>query len=136
MDRMVDRLARTVGIDPAEARRRNFIRSDEMPYDVGMLYRDGNPLVYDGGDFHATLESSLEASAYGAFRDEQAALRGRGVYRGVGISSYVEGTGIGPFEGAVVRLDPSGKVLVSTGACSQGQGHETVYAQIVADALG
>jgi CO/xanthine dehydrogenase Mo-binding subunit len=58
------------------------------------------------------------------------------VYRGVGISSYVEGTGIGPFEGAVVRLDPSGKVLVSTGACSQGQGHETVYAQIVADALG
>jgi carbon-monoxide dehydrogenase large subunit len=136
MDRMVDRLARTVGIDPAEARRRNFIRSDEMPYDVGMLYRDGNPLVYDGGDFHATLEASLEASGYRAIRDEQAALRGRGVYRGVGISSYVEGTGIGPFEGAVVRLDPSGKVLVSTGACSQGQGHETVYAQIVADALG
>ena len=56
------------------------------------------------------------------------------MYRGVGISSYVEGTGIGPFEGAVVRLDPSGKVLVSTGACSQGQGHETVDAQIVADA--
>ena len=59
-----------------------------------------------------------------------------GVYRGVGISSYVEGTGIGPFEGAVVRLDASGRVLVATGACSQGQGHETVYAQIVADALG
>ena len=136
MDRMVDRLARTAGIDPAEVRRRNFISVDEMPYNVGMLYRDGNPLVYDGGDFHATLEAALEASRYRSIRDEQAALRGRGVYRGVGISSYVEGTGIGPFEGAVVRLDPSGKVLVSTGACSQGQGHETVYAQIVADALG
>jgi aerobic carbon-monoxide dehydrogenase large subunit len=136
MDRMVDRLARAVDLDPAELRRRNFIRVDEMPYDVGMLYRDGNPLVYDGGDFHATLEAALEASSYRSIRDEQAALRSRGVYRGVGISSYVEGTGIGPFEGAVVRLDPSGKVLVSTGACSQGQGHETVYAQIVADTLG
>jgi len=136
MDRMVDRLARTVGIDPAAVRRRNFIRAEEMPYDVGMLYRDGNPLVYDGGDFHATLEAALEASGYRSIRGEQAALRGRGVYRGVGISSYVEGTGIGPFEGTVVRLDPSGKVLVSTGACSQGQGHETAYAQIVADALG
>jgi aerobic carbon-monoxide dehydrogenase large subunit len=136
MDWMVDRLARAVDLDPAELRRRNFIRVDEMPYDVGMLYRDGNPLVYDGGDFHATLEAALEASSYRSIRDEQAALRSRGVYRGVGISSYVEGTGIGPFEGAVVRLDPSGKVLVSTGACSQGQGHETVYAQIVADTLG
>jgi aerobic carbon-monoxide dehydrogenase large subunit len=136
MDRMVDRLARAVDLDPAEVRRRNFIRVDEMPYDVGMLYRDGNPLVYDGGDFHSTLEAALEASSYRSIRDEQAALRSTGVYRGVGISSYVEGTGIGPFEGAVVRLDPSGKVLVSTGACSQGQGHETVYAQIVADTLG
>jgi len=136
MDRMVDRLAREVGLDPAEVRRRNFIRADEMPYDVGLLYRDGNPLVYDGGNFHATLEAALEAAGYESIRREQPELRGRGVYRGVGISSYVEGTGIGPFEGAVVRLDASGKVLVSTGACSQGQGHETVYAQIVADALG
>ena len=85
-----------------------------MPYDVGMLYRDGNPLVYDGRDFHAPLEAALEASSYRAIRDEQAALRDRAVHRGVGISSYVEGTGIGPFEGAVVRLDPSSKVLVSS----------------------
>lgn len=136
MDRMVDRLAREVGLDPAEVRRRNFIRADEMPYDVGLLYRDGNPLVYDGGDFPATLEAALRAADYDGVRREQGALRQRGIYRGVGISSYVEGTGIGPFEGAVVRLDASGKVLVATGACSQGQGHETVYAQIVADALG
>jgi carbon-monoxide dehydrogenase large subunit len=136
MDRMVDRLAREVGLDPAEVRRRNFIRADEMPYDVGLLYRDGNPLVYDGGNFHASLEAALEAAGYESIRRDQPELRGRRVYRGVGISSYVEGTGIGPFEGAVVRLDASGKVLVSTGACSQGQGHETVYAQIAADALG
>ncbi|HTY76258.1 MAG TPA: xanthine dehydrogenase family protein molybdopterin-binding subunit [Candidatus Bathyarchaeia archaeon] len=136
MDRMVDRLAREVGLDPAEVRRRNFIQSRDMPYDVGLLYRDGNPLVYDGGDFRATLEAALEAVGYESIRHEQAGLRQRGIHRGVGISSYVEGTGIGPFEGAVVRLDSSGKVIVSTGACSQGQGHETVYAQIVADALG
>ena len=82
MDRMVDRLARTVGIDPAEARRRNFIRVDEMPYDVGLLYRDGNPLVYDGGDFHATLEAALEASGYRSVRSAQAALRGSGSVSG------------------------------------------------------
>jgi len=136
MDRMVDLLARTVGVDPAEVRRRNFIRADEMPYDVGLLYRDGNPLVYDGGDFQATLEAALDAARYADIRREQPALRARGTYRGVGISSYVEGTGIGPYEGATVRLDPSGEVLIATGACSQGQGHETVYAQLAADALG
>jgi len=72
-------------------RRRNFIRADEMPYDVGMLYRDGNPLFYDGGDFHATLEAALEASGYRSIRGEQATLRGRGVCRGAPVftaSSY------------------------------------------------
>ena len=136
MDRIVDLLARQIGIDPAEIRRRNFVRAEEMPYDVGLLYRDGQPLVYDSGDFPATLEAALEAAGYEEFRKEQAALRDRGVYRGIGISSYVEGTGIGPYEGAVVRIDPSGKVVVATGACSQGQGHETVFAQIAADTLG
>jgi carbon-monoxide dehydrogenase large subunit len=136
MDRIVDCLARRIGIDQAEIRRRNFVRAEEMPYDVGLLYRDGQPLVYDSGDFPATLEAALGAVGYDDFRREQAALRERGVYRGIGISSYVEGTGIGPYEGAVVRIDPSGKVVVATGACSQGQGHETVFAQIAADALG
>ena len=129
-------LAREVGIDPAELRRRNLVRPDEMPYDVGMLYRDGNPLVYDGGDFPDGLARALRAVDYDGLRAEQAELRARGVYRGMGISSYVEGTGIGPYEGATVRLDASGKVLVATGACSQGQGHETAFAQIAADALG
>src|SRR6266545_2868828 len=136
MDRIVDLLARRIGIDPAEIRRRNFVRAEEMPYDVGLLYRDGQPLVYDSGDFPATLEAALEAAGYEEFRKEQEALRRQGVYRGIGISSYVEGTGIGPYEGAVVRIDPSGKVVVATGACSQGQGHETVFAQLAADTLG
>jgi carbon-monoxide dehydrogenase large subunit len=136
MDRTLDLAARALGLDPAELRRRNLVRPDEMPYDVGLLYRDGNPLVYDGGDFPEALARALDAAGYDAFRAAQGALRARGVYRGVGISAYVEGTGIGPYEGAVVRLDASGRVLVATGACSQGQGHETVFAQIAADTLG
>ncbi|HSE95145.1 MAG TPA: xanthine dehydrogenase family protein molybdopterin-binding subunit, partial [Methylomirabilota bacterium] len=136
MDRVLDLAARSLGIDPAELRRRNLVGPEEMPYDVGLLYRDGNPLIYDSGDFPQALERALAAADYDGFRAEQAALRTRGVYRGVGLSTYVEGTGIGPYEGAVVRLDASGRVLVTTGACSQGQGHETVFAQIAADALG
>jgi carbon-monoxide dehydrogenase large subunit len=136
MDRVLDLAARSLRLDPAELRRRNLVGPDEMPYDVGLLYRDGNPLVYDGGNFPQALGHALAAVDYDGVRADQAALRTRGVYRGVGISAYVEGTGIGPYEGAVVRLDASGRVLVATGACSQGQGHETAFAQIAADALG
>jgi carbon-monoxide dehydrogenase large subunit len=136
MERMLDLLARRLDLDPADVRRRNLIRPDEMPYDVGMLYRDGNPLVYDNGDFPDALDRALEAIRYTAARREQPSQRARGVYRGIGIAAYVEGTGIGPYERATVRLDPSGKVVVATGACSQGQGHETTFAQIAADALG
>jgi len=82
------------------------------------------------------LERVLETIGYERFRAEQPALRARSIYRGVGLSAYVEGTGIGPYEGAIVRLDSSGKAFVATGACSQGQGHETTFAQIAADALG
>ncbi len=136
MDRAVDRLARELGMDPAELRRRNYIRPDELPYDFGMPYRDGNPLVYDSGDFPQTLDRALDAAGYADFRREQAALRARGVYRGIGISGYVEGTAIGPYEGATVKLDRQGRVVVATGAVSSGQGHETSFAQVAADALG
>src|SRR3990167_4386561 len=123
-------------MDPAEIGRKNYIRADELPYDFGMPYRDGNPLVYDTGDFPAALESALEAAGYTAFRREQATLRAKGVHRGIGISGYVEGTAIGPFEGATVKLDLQGRVVVATGAVSSGQGHETSFAQVCADALG
>src|SRR6266851_838921 len=136
MDRAVDCLARRLGLDPADVRRKNYIRPDELPYDFGMPYRDGNPLVYDTGDFPLALEKALEAAGYRQFRAEQARLRAQGVYRGVGISGYVEGTAIGPFEGATVKLDLSGRVLVATGAVNSGQGHETSFAQVAADALG
>jgi carbon-monoxide dehydrogenase large subunit len=136
MDRIVDCLARELRMDPAELRRRNYLSEADMPYELQIPYRDGNPLVYDSGDFRAGLEAALRAVGYEALRAEQASLRARGVYRGIGLSGYVEGTAIGPYEGATVRLDPSGRAVVATGACCQGQGHETSFAQIAADALG
>ena len=136
MDRALDCLARELRMDPATIRRCNYIRADELPYDLGMPYRDGNPLVYDTGDFPAALEGALAAAGYDEFRQEQERLRARGVYRGIGISGYVEGTAIGPFEGATVKLDLHGRVVVATGAVNSGQGHETSFAQVAADALG
>jgi carbon-monoxide dehydrogenase large subunit len=136
MDRAVDCLARRLGIDPAEIRRRNYLRGDELPWDLGMPYRDGNPLVYDSGDFRAALDAALSAAGYDAFRREQPRLRDQGIHRGIGISGYVEGTAIGPFEGARITLDLTGRVLVATGAVNSGQGHETSFAQIAADGLG
>jgi carbon-monoxide dehydrogenase large subunit len=136
MDRAVDCLARALGLDPAELRRRNYLRAEDLPWDLGMPYRDGNPLVYDSGDFRAALDRALEAAGYDAFRRTQADLRARGVHRGIGISGYVEGTAIGPYEGATVALDLAGRVRVATGAVCSGQGHETSFAQIAADVLG
>jgi CO/xanthine dehydrogenase Mo-binding subunit len=136
IERAVDCLARELGLDPAEVRRRNFIQADELPYDIGLPYRDGNPLVYDSGDFPATLEQALQAAGYEQFRAEQERLRATGVLRGIGMAGYVEGTGVGPYEAASVRLDLDGRVVVATGAASQGQGHETTFAQLAADALG
>jgi carbon-monoxide dehydrogenase large subunit len=136
MDRIVDCLARELRMDPAELRRRNYLAAADLPYELQIPYRDGNPLVYDSGDFRANLEAALEAIGYDALRREQALLRERGVHRGIGLSGYVEGTAIGPFEGATVRMDVSGRAVVATGAASQGQGHETAFAQLAADALG
>jgi carbon-monoxide dehydrogenase large subunit len=136
MDRIVDCLARELRMDPAELRRRNYLSEADLPYEINIPYRDGNPLVYDSGDCKASLEDALRAVGYAALRAEQARLRERGIYRGIGLSGYVEGTAIGPYEGATVRLDASGHATVATGACSQGQGHETSFAQIAADALG
>ena len=136
MDRIVDCLARELSMDPADLRRRNYLSATDLPYEIDLPYRDGNRLVYDSGDFKAGLEAALAAAGYDALRAEQKELRAQSVYRGIGLSGYVEGTAIGPYEGASVRLDPAGRAVVATGACSQGQGHETSFAQIAADALG
>ena len=135
MERTVDLVAGELGLEPAEVRLRNMIRDDEMPYAIGMPYRDGEPIVYDGGDYPAALEKSLEAvGGLSAFRERQRAAREDGRLLGLGLGCYVEGTGVGPFESALVRIESSGKIYVTSGACPQGQGMETIFAQVVADA--
>ncbi len=135
MERSVDLVAHAVGLEPAEVRRRNMIGADEMPYAAGLIYRDGEPIVYDSGDYPGALDKALDAvGGLAAFRARQAAARQRGSHLGLGIGCYIEGTGVGPFEGAVVRIDPDGRIYTSSGACPQGQGMETIFSQIVADA--
>ena len=136
MERLVDRIARELGLDRAEVRRRNMVRPEQMPYTVGLLFRDGKPLVYGSGDFPKCLERALSLAAYDEFRSRQVSARAEGRYIGIGIGNYVEGTGLGPFEGVTVRVLPNGKVAVATGATSQGQGTITTLSQIVADAVG
>ena len=101
MDRIVDCLARELSMDPADLRRRNYLSATDLPYEIDLPYRDGNRLVYDSGDFKAGLEAALAAAGYDALRAEQKELRAQSVYRGIGLSGYVEGTAIGPYEGAI-----------------------------------
>src|SRR3984893_8016547 len=134
MERTIDLIAATLGLEAADVRRRNMIRPDEMPCAMGLPYRGGEPIVYDGGDFPGGLDKLLAAvGGLPAFRDRQREARRLGRYLGLGVASYVEGTGVGPFESAFVRIDPSGKIYVSSGACPQGQGMETIFAQVAAD---
>jgi carbon-monoxide dehydrogenase large subunit len=136
MERVIGLIARELGLEPAEVRRRNLIQPDEFPWDVGLTFQDGGPTRYDSGNYPAGLEMALEAIGAREFRAQQAAARAEGRYQGLGVACYVEGTGIGPYEGAHVRIEPSGKVFVATGLTTQGQGHQTTFAQIAADALG
>jgi carbon-monoxide dehydrogenase large subunit len=136
MERLLDRVARELALDRAEVRRRNMIRPEQMPYSIGLVFRDGKPLVYASGDFPKSQTRALELSAYDGFRTRQKEARAQGRYRGIGIANYVEGTGLGPFEGVTVRVLPNGKVAVATGATTQGQGTRTTLSQIVADELG
>jgi carbon-monoxide dehydrogenase large subunit len=135
LDRLLDRAARRIGMDPADLRRRNMIRPAEMPCATGLTYRDGAPIVYDPADYGSAFEQALARLDYAGWRREQSRRRGSARPIGIGLSAYVEGTGLGPFEGADVRVDPSGTVFVHVGVSAQGQGHETTLAQICADAL-
>jgi carbon-monoxide dehydrogenase large subunit len=136
MDRVVDLVARNLRLDPAEIRFRNFIQPDEFPYRTGLGVGPGRLQTFDSGDYPACLRKALAMVDYPALRRRQADLRRRGRYLGVGVSCCVESTGIGPFEGATVRVEPGGTVVVITGSGQQGQGHETTLAQVCADALG
>ena len=137
IERLMDLAARELGIDRIEIRRRNFLRPDEFPHDHVIIYQDFAPLYYDSGNYEPGLDKTLRMIDYERFlKEEQPRLRAAGRRVGIGVVSYVEGTGIGPFEGARVQVQTSGKVTVVTGIGTQGQGHFTVLAQIAAQQLG
>ncbi|HKN93076.1 MAG TPA: xanthine dehydrogenase family protein molybdopterin-binding subunit [Thermoleophilaceae bacterium] len=142
---MIEQAAAELGMDPLELRRKNFIPKEDFPAEVAV------GVVYDSGDYHGTLDKLLEHVNLDDFRREQAELREHGVYRGIGFSTYVEICGLAPsrvvgpsgvgiqggfWESAVVRVHPSGSATVYTGSSPHGQGHETGFAQIVAERLG
>jgi carbon-monoxide dehydrogenase large subunit len=130
VERAIDLLADAAGLDPVEVRRRNFIAPFSNSYTTASGER------YDTGDYAKALDYAIEVSGYEALRAEQAAARKNERYLGVGLASYVEICGFGPFESATVRVETNGDVTVYTGISPHGQGQETSFAQIVADGLG
>jgi aerobic carbon-monoxide dehydrogenase large subunit len=141
VERLVDRAAHQLGKDPAELRRRNFIR--EFPYETPVI------MAYDIGDFEASLDRAMEMIDYAGFEARRTEAAGRGQLRGIGLSTYIEacgiapskavgslGAGVGLWESAEVRVNPTGNVEVLTGSHSHGQGHETTFAQVVSDKFG
>ncbi len=126
MERTLDAIASELGIDRIEIRRRNLIQPNEFPYDVGIGWQDGNSVVYDSGNYPKLLDIAVE----------KLGPKPAGGNVGMGLGMYVEGTGVGPYEGAHVQVLVSGKVVAATGIPSQGQAHQTVWAQVVADELG
>lgn len=136
MERIMDGIARELKLDRAEVRSRNFIQPDEFPWDVGLVYQDGGPTKYDSGDYQAGLDKLKALLDYDHFADWQAEARAQGRYLGLGIGYYVEGTSIGPYEGANIRVESDGRIYASSGVTSQGQAHATTFAQIIADQLG
>jgi len=137
IERLLDLAARELGIDRAEIRRKNFIPADAFPYNNEIIYQDFTALEYDSGNYEPILDKALGMIDYRKFlAEEQPQLRAQGRNVGIGIACYVEGTGIGPYEGAKVQVQANGKVSVATGIGTQGQGHFTSFAQIAADQVG
>ena len=137
IERLLDLAARELDIDVAEIRRRNLIPADAFPYNNEIIFQDFQPLSYDSGNYEPVLDMALDAIGYAEFTGrQQAEFRAQGRHLGIGVACYVEGTGIGPYEGAKVQVQANGKVSVATGIGTQGQGHFTSFAQIAADQLG
>ena len=137
IERLLDIAARELGIDRADIRRRNFIPTDVFPYNNEIIYQDFTALEYDSGNYQPILDKALDMIGYQKFlAEEQPRLRAQDRNVGIGVACYVEGTGIGPYEGAKVQVQANGKVSVATGIGTQGQGHFTSFAQIVADQVG
>ena len=136
MERTLDRLAGVLGIAPEEVRRRNMIGAGEMPYARALAARSGAGIVLDSGDYPACQEAAVALADYPDFRARQRAARQAGRYLGIGLANYVKGTGRGPFEAVTLRIAPSGRVSLYTGATAIGQGTRTMLAQICAERLG
>src|SRR5712691_6612135 len=136
MERLMDRIAKELNLDRLEVRSRNFIQPEEFPWDVGLVYQDGGPTKYDSGNYQAGLDKLRAMLDYDNFPKMQEEARQQGRYLGLGVGYYVEGTAIGPYEGAYVRVESDGRVYATTGVTTQGQSHYTTFAQIVADQLG
>ncbi len=143
VERIVEKAAGEIGLNPAELRRRNFIGKDQFPYQTPVA------LEYDIGDYEASLDKALEMASYETFERRRVEALARGKLRGIGLSCYIEacglapsqvagalGAGVGLWESGEVRVNPTGSVTVLTGSHSHGQGHETTFAQLVADRLG
>jgi carbon-monoxide dehydrogenase large subunit len=141
IERITDRFAEEVGKDPAEVRMQNFIRKDQFPY------KSATGWEYDSGDYHQGLQKAMDAIGYDDLRKEQKEKRKKGELMGIGISTFTEIVGAGPskdfdilgikmFDSAEIRVHPTGKAIARFGTKAQGQGHETTYAQIIAEELG
>ncbi|GMQ77542.1 MAG: molybdopterin-dependent oxidoreductase [Anaerolineae bacterium] len=137
MERFLDIAAQEIGLSPHEIRRRNYIPREKFPYNNEIIFQDFQPLIYDSGHYEPVLDQAMELIGYQEFQEKiQPEARAEGRHLGMGIVSYVEGTGIGPYEGARVQIESSGRATVVTGVGTQGQGHYTSFAQIVADQIG
>jgi len=136
MERLLDAVARELNLDRAELRRRNLIPADKMPYPLPLKERSGAAVEYDSGDYPACQAEVLKAAAWEDFPQRQQAARAEGRHIGIGLAHALKGTGRGPFESGIVRVAPSGRVSVLTGAAAMGQGLKTALAQICAQELG
>jgi carbon-monoxide dehydrogenase large subunit len=136
MERLLDRAARTLGLDRAEIRARNLVRPEQMPCEKPLKLRGGTNILLDSGDYPATQASALNKAGWASFAERKLVARGDGQRIGIGLANYVEGTGRGPYETVAVRIAPSGRVMVTTGAAAMGQGTVTMLAQIVGAQLG
>ncbi|MED3564460.1 xanthine dehydrogenase family protein molybdopterin-binding subunit [Bacillus xiapuensis] len=133
LNRLLDQAAEKLNMDPVEIRRRNLIQEDEFPYRTGLLSRDGSPQIYDSGNYQKVLNEAVELSCYSEWRNKQKEYRKNGRHIGIGVATAIENTGFGSFEGATVRIEVNGEITVLTSAATQGQGHETTFAQVAAE---
>ena len=136
MERLLDAAARQIGLDRTEIRRRNLVPATAMPYETPIRTRGGIAVTLDSGDYPACQQMALDGADWQGFPARRAEALTRGRHRGIGLANYVEATGRGPFEHVSIRIEPSGRIFVATGAAAMGQGTETMLAQIVAEQLG